>query len=53
MNVHDLEFRERNLAFIDYKQAKGLDGVTLQEDEKHHRGFCCQMLRFSKRIFAS
>lgn len=33
MNVHDLEFRERNLAFIDYKQAKELDGVTLQEDD--------------------
>jgi type I restriction enzyme S subunit len=31
MNVHDWEFRERNLAFIDEKQAKELDGVTLQE----------------------
>jgi type I restriction enzyme S subunit len=33
MNVHDSEFRERNLAFIDGKQAKELDGVTLQEDD--------------------
>jgi type I restriction enzyme, S subunit len=33
MNVHDWEFRERNLAFIDEKQAKELDGVTLQEDD--------------------
>lgn len=33
MNVHDWEFRERNLAFIDDKQAKELDGVTLQEDD--------------------
>lgn len=33
MNVHDWEFRERNLAFIDDKQAKELDGVTLQEED--------------------
>ena len=33
MNVHDWEFRERNLAFIDEKQAKDLDGVTLQEND--------------------
>ncbi len=33
MNVHDWKFRERNLAFIDDKQAKELDGVTLQEDD--------------------
>jgi type I restriction enzyme S subunit len=33
MNVHDWEFRERNLAFIDDKQAKELDGVTIQEDD--------------------
>lgn len=33
MNVHDWEFRERNLAFIDEKQAKELDGVTLQEED--------------------
>jgi len=33
MNVHDWEFRERNLAFIDEKQAKELDGVTLEEED--------------------
>lgn len=33
MNVHDCEFREKNLAFIDEKQAKELDGVTLQEND--------------------
>ena len=33
MNVHDWEFRETNLAFIDDKQAKELDGVTLQEGD--------------------
>jgi type I restriction enzyme S subunit len=33
MNVHDWEFRERNLAFIDEKQAKELDGVSLQEND--------------------
>ncbi len=33
MNVHDWEFRERNLAFIDEKQAGELDGVTLQEND--------------------
>lgn len=33
MNVHDWEFRVKNLAFIDEKQAKELDGVTLQEDD--------------------
>ncbi len=33
MNVHDWEFRDTNLAFIDDKQAKELDGVTLQVDD--------------------
>jgi type I restriction enzyme, S subunit len=33
MNVHDLEFREKNLAFIDEKQAKELNNVTLQEND--------------------
>ncbi|MFN7837738.1 MAG: restriction endonuclease subunit S [Bacteroidota bacterium] len=33
MNVHDWEFRERNLAFIDEKQAKELDGVSLLEND--------------------
>lgn len=33
MNVHDSEFRERNLAFIDEKQAKELNGVILQEKD--------------------
>lgn len=33
MNVHDWEFRERNLAFIDEKQAKDLEGVTLQAND--------------------
>ena len=33
MNVHDWEFREINLAFIDEKQAKELDGVILQEND--------------------
>jgi type I restriction enzyme S subunit len=33
MNVHDWEFRERNLAFIDEKQAKELYGVSLQEND--------------------
>ncbi|MCZ2129920.1 MAG: restriction endonuclease subunit S [Bacteroidia bacterium] len=33
MNVHDWEFKERNLAFIDEIQAKELDGVTLQEQD--------------------
>jgi len=33
MNVHDWEFRERNLAFIDEQQAKELDGVSLQEND--------------------
>src|SRR5690606_39850891 len=33
MNVHDWEFRDKNLAFIDEKQAKELDGVTLQEND--------------------
>ncbi len=33
MNVHDWEFRVKNLALIDEKQAKELDGVTLQEDD--------------------
>jgi type I restriction enzyme S subunit len=33
MNVHDFEFRERNLAFIDEQQAKELNNVTLQEND--------------------
>lgn len=33
MNVHDWEFRERNLAFIDEQQAKELNGVTLFEGD--------------------
>jgi len=33
MNVHDWEFKDTNLAFIDEKQAKELDGVTLQEND--------------------
>ncbi|MBP9482522.1 MAG: restriction endonuclease subunit S, partial [Parabacteroides sp.] len=33
MNVHDLEFRERNLAFIDGKQASDLNNVTVEEND--------------------
>jgi type I restriction enzyme S subunit len=33
MNVHDLEFRNKNLAFIDEQQAKELNNVTLQEND--------------------
>jgi len=33
MNVHDLEFRDKNLAFIDDKQAKDLNNVTLHEND--------------------
>jgi type I restriction enzyme S subunit len=33
MNIHDLEFRNQNLAFIDDSQAKELDGVTLQDGD--------------------
>lgn len=33
MNVHDWEFRDRNLAFIDDKQAKELNGVSLEEND--------------------
>jgi type I restriction enzyme, S subunit len=33
MNIHDFEFRERNLAFIDEQQAKELNNVTLQEND--------------------
>ena len=33
MNVHDFEFRERNLAFIDDKQAKELNNVTIEEND--------------------
>lgn len=33
MNVHDWEFKETNLAFIDEKQAKELEGVALQESD--------------------
>lgn len=33
MNVHDWEFREEKLAFIDEEQAEALKGVTLYEDD--------------------
>ena len=33
MNVHDFEFREKNLAFIDKNQAAALSNVKLQEDD--------------------
>ncbi|MBK7243807.1 MAG: restriction endonuclease subunit S [Saprospiraceae bacterium] len=33
MNVHDFEFRAKNLAFIDDQQAKELNNVTLQESD--------------------
>jgi len=33
MNVHDFEFRAKNLAFIDEQQAKDLNNVTLQEND--------------------
>ena len=33
MNVHDWEFRDKNLAFIDEKQAKELENVTLLQDD--------------------
>lgn len=33
MNVYDWEFRDKNLAFIDEKQAQELDNVTLQDDD--------------------
>ena len=33
MNVHDLKFREKNLAFIDDQQARELNNVTLQKDD--------------------
>jgi type I restriction enzyme S subunit len=33
MNVHDSEFRKKNLAFIDEQQAKALDNVTLQKND--------------------
>jgi type I restriction enzyme S subunit len=33
MNVYDLKFKETNLAFIDEKQAKELDGVALQKED--------------------
>lgn len=33
MNVHDFEFRKKNLAFIDEQQAKELNNVTLQEND--------------------
>lgn len=33
MNVHDLEFRDKNLAFIDDQQAKELNNVSLQEND--------------------
>ena len=33
MNVHDLEFREKNLAFIDELQAKALSNVSLEEGD--------------------
>jgi type I restriction enzyme, S subunit len=33
MNVHDFEFREKKLAFIDEQQAKELNNVTLEEND--------------------
>ena len=33
MNVHDFDFRDKNLAFIDEKQADALSNVTLQEND--------------------
>jgi len=33
MNVHDFEFKPKNLAFIDDQQAKELNNVTLQEND--------------------
>ena len=33
MNVHDLEFKEKNLAFIDDKQASELNNVTIEEND--------------------
>lgn len=33
MNVHDWEFKYEKLAYIDNKQAKELEGVTLQEND--------------------
>ncbi|MDP1817311.1 MAG: restriction endonuclease subunit S [Leadbetterella sp.] len=33
MNVHDFEFRDKNLAFIDDQQAKELNNVALQEND--------------------
>ncbi len=33
MNVHDFEFREKNLAFIDSEQSNALSNVTLQEND--------------------
>ncbi len=33
MNVHDFEFRDKNLAFIDDQQAKELNNVTLEEND--------------------
>ena len=33
MNVHDFDFREKNLAFIDDNQAKDLNNVTLQKND--------------------
>ena len=33
MNVHDFEFRDKNLAFIDDQQAKLLNNVTIEEND--------------------
>jgi type I restriction enzyme S subunit len=33
MNVHDFEFRDKNLAFIDDQQAKLLNNVTIEVDD--------------------
>ncbi len=33
MNVHDLHFKEKNLAFIDEQQANALSNVTIQEED--------------------
>lgn len=33
MNVHDFQFKEKNLAFIDEEQANALSNVTIQEED--------------------
>lgn len=33
MNIHDLNFKDKNLAYIDQKQATNLENVTLKEND--------------------